>query len=41
MHTAVAGTLALSAGMPMASAGTPYQLVLAHFYLCFYKRLAS
>jgi len=29
MHTAVAGTLALSAGMLMASAGTPYQLVTA------------
>ena len=31
-HTAVAGTLALSAGMLMASAGTPYRLVPAHFY---------
>ena len=31
-HTAVAGMLALSASTLMASAGTPYWLVPAHFY---------
>jgi len=33
-HMAVANTLALSAGTLMASAGTPYRLVPAHFYPC-------
>jgi len=32
MHMAVASMLALSAGMLMVSASTPYQLVPAHFY---------
>jgi len=29
-------SLALSAGMLMASAGTPYRLVPAHFYPCLF-----